>query len=115
MGKLVNFFRNQDQLGSSVSLNYKGSAQYGTIVGGCLSLCTTIFFVAFIGIQMYTWLFKPNYNEAISVGYLPRKNPTAYEVPVTQFLPTFAVVSNYLASVDEWDFNDPDLLAFSFG
>ena len=42
----INFCRNQDQLGSGVSLNYKGKGQYGTILGGCLSFCTTIFFTA---------------------------------------------------------------------
>ena len=72
MGRCVNFFRNKDALGSGVSLNYKGSAQYGTILGGCLTICTTVFFTIFIGVQMYAWLFKPSYNETLGVEYIGR-------------------------------------------
>ena len=63
MGKFINLLRGQDQLGSGVSLNYKGSSQFGTITGGCLSVCTTIFFAIFIVVQLYSWLFQPSYNQ----------------------------------------------------
>ena len=46
--KIFNFLRGQDQLGSGVSLNYKGSSGFGTILGGALSLFTSLFFLAFI-------------------------------------------------------------------
>ena len=63
MGKFINLLRGQDQLGSGVSLNYKGSSQFGTITSGCLSVCTTIFFAIFIVVQLYSWLFQPSYNQ----------------------------------------------------
>ena len=72
MGKLVKILRGQDQLGSGVSLNYKGSSQYGTITGGCLSLCTTIFFTLFIAVQLYACFFAPSYNQEVTIGFLSK-------------------------------------------
>jgi len=55
--RLTGFLKGQDQLGAGVSLNFKGSSQFGTILGGCLSLLTSIFFAFFVIIQVYAWLF----------------------------------------------------------
>lgn len=54
---LQDFLKGQDQFGSGVSLNYRGGSGYGTITGGILSCITSLFFLAFIGVQLYTWLF----------------------------------------------------------
>ena len=58
----IGFLRDQDLLGSSVSLHYKGSEGYGTCLGGFFSLLGTIFFTLFTFMQLYAWIFVPSYN-----------------------------------------------------
>ena len=41
------FLKGQDQLGSGISLNYRGDSGYGTILGGTLSLILSLFVAAF--------------------------------------------------------------------
>ena len=56
------FLKGYDQLGSGVSFNYKGSAGYGTAIGGFFSLISTTFFTLFVVVQIYAWAFVPDYN-----------------------------------------------------
>ena len=86
------FFKNNDQLGSGVSLNYRGESGFGTILGGLLSLIVTVFFTMFIGLQIYSWMFKASYNQSYSVSYLNRKDKNVYDIPITSFMPTVTVV-----------------------
>lgn len=53
------FFRRQDQLGSTVNLNYKGEAAYGTFVGGCCSTIATLFFAFFTIVQLMGFFLEP--------------------------------------------------------
>ena len=55
---LSGFLKGQDQLGSTINLNYRGSSGFGTICGGCLSLALSIFVAGFIGLQVYAWAFN---------------------------------------------------------
>ena len=87
------FFKGQDQLGSSVSLNYRGNASFGTVLGGICSLLATLFFSAFILVQMYAWLFQPSYNQSVEKTYLNRNANSTYSVPIQSFLPTFTIGS----------------------
>ena len=89
--KCISFFKNNDKLGSGVSLNYRGDSGFGTILGGILSLIGTLFFTMFIGIQLYTWMFKPSYSQSFGVKYLNKQEKTVYDIPMTSFLPTMAV------------------------
>jgi len=59
---ISNFLKGQDQLGSGVSFNYRGSSGFGTILGGTLSLITTLFFSTFIFLQLYAWMFQPSFS-----------------------------------------------------
>ena len=99
-----------------MSLNFRGSTQFGTIIGGCFSLALTIFFALFIGMQLFAWLFQPSYNDSFSVGYLSREAYTTYDIPVSQFLPTFAIVSNYYTGVSpaDWVVNDNTTFTWYF-
>ena len=103
--KCTSFFKNNDQLGSGVSLNYRGDSGFGTILGGTLSLIATLFFTMFIGIQLYSWMFQPSYNQSFGVEYLNKREKTVYEIPMTSFLPTVGVArldENY----EPFDFNN---------
>ena len=45
---ITDFFKAKDDMGSGISLNYRGEATYGTILGGCLSMALTLYIAAFI-------------------------------------------------------------------
>ena len=75
-------------------MNYRGEPRYGTITGGVVSLITLLFFTIFVFLQLYTWMFKPNYNELEEVNYLPRKTTEAYDINFSTFLPTFIIIDN---------------------
>ena len=90
---IFNFLKDQDQLGAGVSLNYRSNASFGTILGGVLSVITTLFFTAFTGLCIYTWAFLPQFNQTFTQSYLQRKSDTIYTVPMQIFLPTVSVYS----------------------
>ena len=116
MGFCSNFLKGHDALGSGVALNYRGSAQFGTMLGGCVSLITGIFFGVFIICQVFTWIFDPNYNQQISVSYLERF-ADAYDIPITSFLPTVAICDNFKkpnVTREEYTYNDPTLWEIKF-
>ena len=96
--KLTAFFKNQDQVGSGVNLNYRGTPKYGTILGGCLSLSASIFLAIFLGFTIFDWAYYPNYTLQLSAGYLedsPSKYvPPEYEIFTSNFLPTFSIESS---------------------
>ena len=73
---IFNFLKDQDQLGAGVSLNYRSNASFGTILGGVLSVITTLFFTAFTGLCIYTWAFLPQFNQTFTQSYLQRKSDT---------------------------------------
>ena len=88
-----NFIKGQDQLGSGISLNYRGESTYGTILGGCLSLLLSLFIAAFMIFQAIAWAFVPDYNQTIQKSYLFRTDETVYTIPTTNFMPTFGLIS----------------------
>ena len=111
MGFCSTFLKGQDGLGSGVALNYRGSAQFGTMLGGCVSLITGMFFGIFVIFQMFTFFFDPNYNQQAGISYLGRDGD-AYDIPITSFLPTFAICDNYNepgVTDETYTFNNPDL------
>ena len=59
--------------------------------GGACSFFLTLFFTLFLGMQLYAWLFQPNYNEQLNRGFLPHKSNETYVMPTTDFLPAIAV------------------------
>ena len=108
--KITNFLKSQDQLSiSHVSVTYTNADGdgFGTSMGGICSLITSLFFVLFIIIQVYTWMFKPNYNQAINIDYNPLKGNPKYDIPLTLFLPAFSIQSGYFTEENE-RFNDFD-------
>jgi len=74
-----------------VSLNYRGEAGFGTILGGILSLVATVFFTMFIGMQMYSWMFQPSFNQSFGVSYLNKREKTVYDIPMSSFMPTVGI------------------------
>ena len=110
------FLKRNDRLGANVKLNFKGSPQYGTVIGGCFSLLVTAFFVLFIGLQLFAWLFDPEYKQEILVKYHSRNEPVTYEIPLKSFLPSVVVVENFsgLTSQSEWITNDPNKFYIGF-
>lgn len=61
-GSIGNFLKQNDQLGSVVTLNHKGSGGFGTILGGTLSLLLSLFVAAFLSIQGFAWATSPSFS-----------------------------------------------------
>ena len=59
---LTAFCKSQDQLGSEVKMNYRGTPKFGTILGGCLSLTVYIFLAIYVGYTIYDWYKHPIYT-----------------------------------------------------
>ena len=76
-----------------MSLNYRGGSNYGTILGGVFSCVATIFFALFIAVQLYSWLFEPNFSQTFSKAYLHRDSNETYTIDTRIFLPTLTIVS----------------------
>ena len=92
--KCSEFFKQQDQLGSTVNFNYKGDTGFGTPIGGFFSLLATTFFTMFMMVQMYAWAFQPSYNETISETYLARDAVERYTISTNDFIPFFNIIEN---------------------
>ena len=84
------FFREQDQLGADIHMNYRGSPTFGTCVGGFFSMLATVIFTIFTFVQAYSWLFTPSYNQSADLTYIQQSEKDAYTIPTTLFLPTVA-------------------------
>ena len=48
MKRVGAFFKRNDELSSTVNLHYKGETTFGTVLGGCVSVCVNFFFLVFI-------------------------------------------------------------------
>ena len=103
------FLKGQDQLGSTVNLKYRNQPSYGTLLGGCISLLTTLFFFTLICLQLYAWLFQPSYDQLLGVSYLKPDSKEIYTVSVMKYLPTFVLQSGGDAEKGERSWNDSTL------
>ena len=103
-------------MGSGVSLNYRGTPQFGTILGGCLSLLVSIFFALFVGLTLFAWAFRPDYKYQKSVDYLKVNSTEVYDVQTSVFLPTFILLTDDSINDDEQVLvaNDRNLFEFKF-
>ena len=106
-GAFINFFKDQDQLGSSISLNYRGSSGFGTILGGCLSLALSIFVAGFMGLQCFAWAFQSSYSQSFEKTYLQRRSSETYEISAQQFLPSAAIITDPGDGTQSVTINDP--------
>ena len=52
---------------------------------------TSLLFFIFVVIQLYTWIYKPNYNQQINIDYQPIKGAPKYDMPTHLFLPAFFI------------------------
>ena len=77
---------------------------FGTTIGGICSLFISFFFFNFVLIQLYTWYFKPNYNQTINIDYQPLEGAPKYDMPTSLFLPAFSI---YNEEDKKW--NDLDI------
>ena len=69
--------RGQDQFGFIAQFNYRGETGYGTAIGGGCSLIISFLVGILVLIQISGSLFRPNYNQLTTVGYLDSIQPDA--------------------------------------
>jgi len=91
--KNASYLKRQDWLARPANFYLKGQIDQGTVLSGCFSCCASIFFFVFVVTQLVGWL-TPSFNETISIHYLSRKSKEIYDIPISSFLPTFAVCDN---------------------
>ena len=66
-------------------------------------LLTLTFLFAFV--QLFGWLFKPNYSVSTKVVYLPNDQDIIYEIGPADFLPTYVVFTNHTnGSSDDFEY-----------
>lgn len=69
----------------------------------------TVFFTLFIAMQLFAWVFAPEYNQSLSTTYLSRSDITGYYMPLSTLMPTFAIVDR-----DNLTANDKTYFDFGF-
>ena len=90
----TSFLRKQDQLGTGVSLNYRGDTVSTTNLGGLCSLIATSFFTLYFFTAIYAWAFHPDFQQNQTVTYLSKEDAEEYSISVRDFLPTFYIETN---------------------
>ena len=89
------YFQSKDWLAQPINFFYQGSTTQGTLLGGCLSCCASVFFFMFVCVQLYAWAFEPDYNEQYMFHYIDSDATEMYEIPTQKFLPTVAICDDY--------------------
>ena len=109
MNSCGKFGKSQDKLGMPVGFGYRGSPEYGTILGGYVSICARIFILVLATMQIYSCFTDP-YNIALTkFSQLSMPNAQEYNIKIDEGLPAFFVYSPTTGN-----YNDPDLFTFKF-
>lgn len=69
-GGLSGFFQRNDRLGTGISLNYNGTSEYGTVLGGCCTMFVWAIFLLFTTIQVFEWVLNANWSSNTTVSYI---------------------------------------------
>ena len=93
-------------------MHYKREKHYGTVLGGCCSLCITAIVTLIIVIQLWTFIFKTSFSENIEVDYLKRGQDQLETVNLVDFMPSFAIVTEKEDGTIDW--NNQDMFTFYF-
>ena len=58
-----------------------------------MSIILNLFLLAFVSINLFTWVYLPQYSQTFTETFLKGKSDTIYTVPLQSFLPTVWVMS----------------------
>lgn len=73
-----------------VSLNYKGEAAKGTVIGGICTIIAAFIIISFIISQLYQVSHAPNYKNTSDTSFIDQEtNTEVYSIPNTEM--TFAI------------------------
>ena len=90
-----------------MNVTHSEGGGFGTSIGGLCSLITSLVFLVFTMLQLYTWIFLPNYNQQINFNYNPLKGSPKYDMPPKLFLPAYAILDGNIITED-FVYNDPN-------
>ena len=92
--KCSKFGESQDQFGNQVRITYKGGTNYGTAVGGYVSLTARILIWGLALCQIWACFFKVSNFEWPLEGQLDVPNTEKYTMTYDGGFPTFAIYSS---------------------
>ena len=59
-----------------------------------MSLCATIFFTLFVGLQLVAWVFISKYDVEQTEDYMTRSSREVYKISTHSLLPVFSIFEN---------------------
>ena len=75
------FLKDQDALGATPGMTYKTKESFGTVVGGCLSCCVTIFVLVYVGLVVSAYIIGGrDYDQSTLQKYQPVIDPAVYNL-----------------------------------
>ena len=100
-------------MGKAVSFNYRGSAKYGTSIGGIVSILIRycIWFLTIV--EIWHCFDQPGYTEELQFNQLHTPNEERYQVQLDQGLPAFYIISNANADT-EATYNDLNYFTYEY-
>ena len=103
---MLDFLKDQDQLGATPQMTYKGNAQYQTVVGGCCSCFASFIVTAYIFITIFSFVADKSYNQTTTVGFNPLENPDPQLLDSKDLIPAFQVRTENLSGTKITSLND---------
>ena len=85
-----------DQFGTYAKFTYHGEAGFGTGVGGCCSLFITCNVAIFVFLQLWAFIYLPQWNNGYTINYLDSSlghEVLPYTITAGDFIPTFNLVT----------------------
>ena len=83
--------KSKDALGNHMTLHYKEQRGFGTVLGGCCSIFVSLMVAFIVFMQFWAFFFKPSFQENLEVEYTKRGENSIQDIPLIDFMPTFAV------------------------
>ena len=73
-------------------MSYKAKESYGTVLGGCLSCCATMFVITYVGLVLAAFFIGgKDYDESVLKLYNPVESPDVYSLSPNQLIPSVQV------------------------
>ena len=103
---MLDFLKDQDQLGATPQMTFKGSAHYQTVVGGCCSCFASFIVTTYIFITIFSFVADKSYNQTTSVGFHSLFKPDPQLLDSKDLIAAFQVRTENLSGTKITSLND---------
>ena len=112
---MKNYFRRRDQLADAPGMTYKGEETYGTTIGGCCSLCASIFIFFYVSLILINFYAKSDYQSWTQVLIHEPNDPPTFDMSAQDLLPIYQVYEiNGISDVKINDEIESSLVTWSY-